>query len=390
MNLLFLMKFFSVGGIEIKTAVLANEFLKMGHDVTFVCFNPPDKSMLKSLDHRIDFYALDSFRCSRGNVKKLRFVLTKHCIDVVINQWGLPFVPLMTLKIAAAGLSVKVISAYYNDPAKNNRIVSIDQKLKCAQGITRWCLKSQRVVARLVTSLSMHYNYRYSDKYMLLSESFILRMKEFAFLKKTDKIVIIPNPLTRQSKDYMYEPDKKGKEILYVGRLENIQKRVDLALDVWAQCRKKFPDWKLTIVGDGPDRKMLERKVVLENIGQVVFEGKQDPTPYYKRASILLLTSEYEGFGIVLTECMCFGVVPVVYGSFSSLYDIVTHEKDGLIIPYNKEGLEVNEMSCLLMQAMRDNGKLREMGKAAIEASKRFSIDKVCPLWQNLFDTMIR
>ncbi len=388
MNILFLMKFFSVGGLEIKTAVLANEFLKSGHSVTFVCFNPPDDSMLRRLDHRIDFLVLNGFKCSRGNVRKLRSILTEHRIDIVINQWGLPFIPLLILKLAATGLKIKIVSAYYNDPAKNNRIVSIDQKLKYTQGMTRWCLQAQRMAARLVTGLSMYYNYRYSDKYVLLSESFIPRIREFAFLKKTDKIVIIPNPLTRQSEDYMYEPDKKGKEILYVGRLENIQKRVDLALDVWAQCRTKFPDWKFTIVGDGPNRKMLEKKVAIENIGQVFFEGKQDPTSYYKRASILLLTSEYEGFGIVLTECMCFGVVPIVYGSFSSVYDIVTNEKDGLIVPYDRDGLNVNEISRQLMRTMRDRDKLGKMGEAAIEASKRFSINKVYPLWQNLFDTI--
>jgi len=383
------MKFFTVGGLEIKTAVLANEFLKIGHEVTFVSFNPPEKSMLRRLNQPIYFYTLDRFRCSRDNIKKLRSVLIERHIDVVINQWGLPFIPLLTVKIAARGLNVKIISAYYNDPARNNRIVPICQRLRSARGITRWRLKSRYMLARLITGLSMHYNYRHSDRYVLLSESFIPRMKEFAFLKDTGKIAVIPNPLTRQSADYIYAPEKKHKEILYVGRLENIQKRVDLTLDVWAQCCEKFSDWKLIIVGDGPDRKKLEEKVALDNIKHVVFEGEQDPTPYYKKASILLLTSEYEGFGIVLTECMCFGVVPVVYGSFSSVYDIVSNEKNGLIVPYSEEGLDVSRMSRLLMQTIMAKDKLEEMGKMAIESSQKFSTDKICPLWQDLFNAMV-
>ncbi len=387
-NILFLMKRFATGGIGIKTTVLANEFLRNGHSVTFTSFFPPEESMLKRLDSGIEFYSLGRYRCSWSNVKKLRSILITHRVNIVINQWGLPFIPLLTLKMAAIGLKVKIVSAYYNDPAKNNRIALIDNKMKYTRGILRWLMKIQRTIVRAVTGLSMHYNYSHSDRYVLLSDSFVPRIKEFAFLKRTDKIAVIPNPLTLRSFGYIYEADKKYKEILFVGRLENIQKRVDRVLDVWALCWEKHPDWKLTIVGDGPHRKMLEEKAGQEGIRHIAFEGKQDPTPYYKRASILLLTSEYEGFGIVLTECMSFGVVPIVYGSFCSVYDIINHGKDGLIVPYDKNGFDARKMADMLMEVINDKKILDKMGKEVMEASKRFSIDKIYPMWRELFDTI--
>lgn len=382
------MKVFDTGGIEIKTAILANEFLRNGHSVTFTSFFPPEESMLKRLDSGIEFYTLDRYRCSWRNVKILRSILIAHRVNIVINQWGLPFIPLLTLKMAAIGLKIKIVSAYDNDPARNNRIALIDNKMKYTQGILRWLMKIQRVIAQVVTGLSMHYNYRHSNRYVLLSDSFIPRMKEFAFLKRTDKIAVIPNPLTLWSSGYIYEADRKCKEILYVGRLENIQKRVDRVLDIWALCWEKYPDWKLTIVGDGPHKKMLEEKARHECIRHISFEGKQEPTSYYKRASILLLTSEYEGFGIVLTECMSFGVVPVVYGSFFSVYDIVAHGKDGLIVPYDKNGFDARKMADVLSEAISDKRNLGKMGKAAMESSKRYSIDRIYPMWQKLFSSI--
>lgn len=56
----------------------------------------------------------------------------------------------------------------------------------------------------------------------------------------------------------------------------------------------------------------------------------------------MILTSEYEGFPLVLAEAMSFGVIPVVYGSYSAVYDIISDGVDGMILPYNKKGMIQN------------------------------------------------
>lgn len=383
-NILFLVKNYITGGIALITANVANAFQCDGHSVTFVCFNPPEKSMLELLDKRIRFYTLGQFCFSYHNVKKLRSILMEHNIDVAVNHWGLPFIPLLTLRKATKGLSIKIVSAYYNDPTKNNRVVPLDNKLKQLKGFARLPIIVKRTAARIITGLSMRYNYAFSDKYVLMSDSFIPLMKKFAYINDIGRIVGIPSPLTRLNSDYTYNFNEKNKEVIYVGRLENTQKRVDLSLDVWVLCQRKFPDWKFTIVGDGPDRKKLEEKVANENIVGVTFEGKQDPTPYYKRSSVLLLTSEYEGFAAVLTECMSFGVVPVAYGSYISVYDIITTGKDGFILPYNKTGLDVAAMAQVLIKTISDKEKLEKMARTAMESCKKFSIDKVYPMWRDM------
>ena len=82
----------------------------------------------------------------------------------------------------------------------------------------------------------------------------------------------------------------------------------------------KHADWILRIVGDGPERDNIEHMVQKLELKNVRFEGFQYPRSYYEISSILILTSEYEGFGLVVAEAMSFGVIPVVLGSYSAIY----------------------------------------------------------------------
>ena len=116
----------------------------------------------------------------------------------------------------------------------------------------------------------------------------------------------------------------------------------------------------------------------------VKIEGFQYPRPYYERASILLLTSDFEGFPLVLTECMSFGVVPVVYGSFSAVYGIIDNEKDGVIIPQTSFGFNAALMAESLRTLMVDKPLLDKMAQHAIEKSKHFSIDIIYQEWMNI------
>ena len=102
-----------------------------------------------------------------------------------------------------------------------------------------------------------------------------------------------------------------------------------------------------------------------------------------------MLTSDFEGFPLVLTECMSFGVIPIVYGSFDAVYDIIDDNKDGYIIPYSKEkGFVAKDMADKLEFLMTNGDKRTEMALAAIEKSKKFSIDKIYNEWINVFNSL--
>lgn len=327
------MKVFEIGGQEVVTATLAKSFVDHGHNVSIAVFNKPNPQMVARLDTRVKVYTIGEFRYTESNVRKLRKILIQEKADIVINQWGLPYVPAKVLHKARRGLGIKTIAVYHNSPDSNARLKGVELALEHTDNpLKRLLLFCKMFAFKQITSRSMRYVYYHSDLYMVLSPSFIDKFKNFTGIKNPNHLVVQTNPVTIDASDYKFSPEEKQKEVLYVGRLEHNQKRVNRVIETWEFIEEHNPNWKLTIVGDGPERSNLEQ--ISNNIGlkRVSFVGFQNPNEYYKRAAVLMLTSEYEGFPLVIAECMSFGVVPIVYGSYSAVYDIIENGKNGAIV----------------------------------------------------------
>lgn len=390
MNILFLCKYYMVGGIEVVTSVLAREFADRGHSVVIATFNAPDPQMVERLDLRVPVYTLHGFRCSITNIAALRSILMRHKIDVVINQWGLPFIPMLVLKKAAKGMKLSVISVYHNSPDANARLKGVEWSIgqsKCP--FRKLLLTVLWHYYRVITGLSMAYVYRRSDIYALLSESYIPAFRKFIFSRSAAKVRGLPNPVAIDNTGYHYSLATKEKEILYVGRIDLCSKRVERLIDTWALLEKDCPDWRLTVVGDGPEKDKLWNRAVELDLNHVTFECCQDPKPYYERASILVLTSEWEGFPLVLAESMSFGVVPVVYGSFSAVYDIISDNKDGCILKPMPQGYDPELMAKRLHHLLTDDKRRSDMAMAAMNKSRRYVPSVITDMWESVFQYVI-
>lgn len=391
MNILFLMKVYDVGGIEIVAASLASCFVRNGHHVVIATFSLPDALTVARTDDRVKIYTLGDYVYSAKNVATLRNILLDNHIQVVINQWGLPLVPCKTLNKAKEGLDIKTIAVYHNQIDTNARIKDVEIALDSCHNPLKHCLLEVKKAAfRLVTSRSMAYVYRHTDLYQVLSSSYVPLFSKFTGIKHPDHLMVQTNPVTLDSSDFVYSFPKKQKEIIYLGRIDYNQKRVYRVIDTWARLEKKFPDWKLTIVGDGVERKNVEKQVADYDLKRVLFEGFQQPRPYYERASILLLTSEYEGFPLVLAECMSFGVIPMVYDSYSAVRDIIDDGKDGIVIPYEKNGYDADKAAGMLAQVMQNDSLRDMMAHAAIEKSKAYSVERIYQEWMRTFGRLLQ
>ena len=387
MNILFLMKYYSLGGVEMVTNVLASRFLDNGCRVSIVSFIEPSNEILCRKDSRIIYYLLSGFNTSKKNIDQLRNILIEEKIDIVINQWGLPYVPIYVLKKASKGLSLKIFSVHHNSPKTNGRLKYIE--IAMSETNNKFCaliLCMKKVLTYYVTSYSMWYVYQKSDKYILLSDSYIREFLSFTRVKKATKLVVITNPITIP---YIEEYEKilsyKRKEIIYVGRIDYNQKRVYRVIEVWKLLEKKYPDWKLIIIGDGEEKSKLEEQSFQLGLKRIVFEGFKNPLEYYKYASLLILTSEYEGFPLVIPEGMAWGVVPCVYGSYSAVYDIVKDDVNGIIIEPQKDEFDAENMAERMSLLMCDNVRLKLMAKAAKQMSNQYSLDVVSDSWYKLF-----
>lgn len=389
MNILFLTKSFGIGGVEVVTMTLAKNFAAHGHDVGIFAFYRADEILEKQLPDYIPLYIGNGYKDSIGNVTLLHRILVERQIDVIINQWGLPYLPIRVINKARKSLGVKVISVYHNQVDTNGKLKACDQAIELNQNVLiRSILKMKRLAVRFITSHSMRYVYNHSDVYEVLSPSFVELFKKFTGIKNPTKLVVQTNPITIDNDakvvDSSIDLSLKQKEIIYVGRLDFVQKRVYRVIDTWNYLEERFPEWRLTIVGDGEDRENLENHVRCLGLKRVSFEGFQKPIDYYKRASILLLTSDFEGFPLVLAECMSFGVIPAVYNSYSAIGDIIESDKDGVVIPYHKNGYQAEEAAGMVAQIMGNEAKREQMALAAVEKSKDYSVERIYEEWMKI------
>jgi glycosyltransferase involved in cell wall biosynthesis len=146
--------------------------------------------------------------------------------------------------------------------------------------------------------------------------------------------------------------ERFGVSLLFVGRLEK-EKRADVAIRALARARSLGIDAGLTIVGDGSERGQL--KLLAHELGVadwVVCTGRQDPLEHYASANMLLVPSEYEGYGLVIIEALATGV-------FVLATDVgVAREAGAHIAPHDTDGF-AGELCSLLAHAQIPKGELR-------------------------------
>lgn len=390
-NLLFLLKSLEIGGLEVVTAILANKFVSEGYGVSLFVFQPAKKSSIEDrLDKRVRVCVVDNLGYSKNNVRIMRSLMQEQQIHIVINQWGLPSFLLRTALNASKGMNLKFISVYHNAPNRNGRIQFVENAIqKCQNVFTSTFLHVLKGAVEAVTAYSMRWNYKHSDLYMVLSRSYVDVFEDFIGVHPAKKVIVQTNPITIDCGDFKLNQEKKNKEIVFVGRLDLIQKKVKRVIDTWNLLASSNPDWRLTIIGDGPDRSFLENYVQELNLQRVSFEGFQNPVEYYKRASILMLISDFEGFPLVLPECMSCGVIPAVYGSFSAVYDIVEDGKNGIVIPFNKDGFDAKQMADRITELMRNENIAKRMRENAVLTSKNFTVNHVYLSWLNCFNRLM-
>ena len=377
-NILFLIgNYPAYGGTEIVTTTLANKFIADGHNVAIGSYSQPQEGDVNlGLSEKCKLLNLSRPVLSLKNIKRLREFVLSQKTDIIINQWVIPFYATLVWKFALWGTKCKVFSVHHNRPDTNNRIKELDRRIKNGKKH----LKFVRWAVREVSRISLAFCIKCSDKFILLSPSFIPIAKKYARVSGKDKFISIPNPITIVAPS---GTPHKVKEIIYVGRIEYIQKHTYRVIDIWRELEQKHPEWRLTIVGDGKERSDIERRIKEYGLERVTVTGFVDPVEYYKRASILLLTSEYEGFGLVIVEAMTYGVVPIVYNSYETASELITNGVDGALVdtPYSVEAC-----TDTLENLIKNEDTLNKIACNARSSSARFSIDNIVNEWYKLME----
>lgn len=386
MNLLFLIKGWNIGGQEVVTSVLADRFIGIGYNVSILFLSKPHGFVFDNLNSNIRVHIFNKEELNINRIIAVRKIIKQDNIDIVINQWGLPFGPAFILKAATLGLKVKIISVYHNQPNVNARIMGVEMdKQNCQSHLRRLMLHVKGKLFFIVTRMSMKFVYMTSDKYVLLSKSHIVDFKSFTGISNVSKLTVITNPVTIKFPSVI--PVDKSKQIIYVGRIDYNQKRVFRLADLWKLLEPQLDRWKFDIIGNGEDYKKFNSYVDHLQLRNINLLGFKNPQEYYKTASIIVMVSEFEGLPLILAEAMSYGVVPVVYGSFSSVYDVIDNNINGIIIP-KADKFDASMMSNAIKNLIGNKRLLQSMSKAAIAKSRKFNVEPIINKWRKLFNEL--
>jgi glycosyltransferase involved in cell wall biosynthesis len=223
-------------------------------------------------------------------------------------------------------------------------------------------------------------------KYMPLLDGCIVLTnsdrEKYTQILKVNNCITIYNPLSFKSN---IKTNFSNKNILFVGRLLEEQKGLDLLIEVFNFVVKQKNEWKLVIVGDGPDYKKLSNLISEKGIEKSVqiFPHTNKISDYYINSSILLSTSRWEGFGLVITEAMECGL-PVIAFDNSGPKEIIEDNINGILVKHE----DINEMVMKILYLI-DNRDIRlKLSKAAIERAKDFNCNVIIEQWNRYFSTI--
>jgi len=196
-----------------------------------------------------------------------------------------------------------------------------------------------------------------------------------------DNVYVIQNIVTLNESGFY--TSCKQKSVIYVGRFSK-QKDIDSLLRIWEIIHQQHPDWQLDIYGEGELKDYYLSIIQKMNANIHVYEPTANIMEVYREHSILLLTSKYEPFGLVLPEAMSCGLPVVAFDCPYGPADIIIDEVDGYLITDRNIDLFAQRVA----QLISDYDLRVKMGKAGIASSKRYLASRIMPQWIQLFEQL--
>lgn len=222
-------------------------------------------------------------------------------------------------------------------------------------------------------------------------EKQVRRFDRFVVLTEEDKsywgnlhnIEVIPNART-------FNPEKVAsldtKRVVAIGRYTH-QKGFERLIEAWDGICHRYPDWRLDIVGDGEERSRLQSLIDGYGIGEscTLCPPTNDMDTVYRNASIIAMSSRYEGLPMILLEAQAYGLPIVSFACKCGPTDVVTDGVDGYLVT---EG-DIEALAHKLSAVMSDDVLRQRMGVEARKNSERYSEEVIMEKWITLFDELV-
>lgn len=361
------------GGMERVLSNKANYLVKRGYDVVIITTDQLGKEPFFPLDSRIRCYDLGvNYEDNNG----------KSFVNKLINYPFKQRKHTQRLKALLERLKADiVISMFCNDASF---IAGINDGSKKILEIHFSRFKRIQYARTGMWKLADWYRSKCDEKIIRRFDKFVVLTEEDrGYWGEQRNIEVIPNMLSFTVKEAAALTNKR---VIAVGRY-TYQKGFDYLIDAWGPIYRVHPDWKLDIIGCGELLGQLQVRIEKKGLSECI--SLKPPTRQideeYKEASILVMTSRYEGLPMVILEAQAYGIPVVAFACKCGPKDIIDDGKNGFLVP----GEDINTLSNRLLSLMNEKQMRLRMGKAAKLNSERFSEETVMGKWTKLFENLI-
>ncbi|WP_455219353.1 glycosyltransferase [Kaarinaea lacus] len=240
----------------------------------------------------------------------------------------------------------------------------------------------------LVRMLAYKYLYRLANRLIVLTDEM---KNEFVELcpHLESKIIVINNGVNpeRILNQHQDMPDTLPENyIVTVGRLVH-EKGLDILIPAFKNIHSRFPECKLLIVGDGPQKKILENLIdQLGLSGHVKLLGySRNPSALVRKARLFVLSSRCEGLSNAMLEALCLGVPVLAVKKYTGVNGIIKESQTGFLV----DSCSVSSLADGLQRALEKDAEF-DRKKIADWACKRFSRENLISAYNELFRNYCR
>ena len=380
---------FTLGGEQRVVSVISNILLK-DYDVSIICTNP-------NISINYDLYDLN---------RKVKIFHTKKCNNIFVKIHNKFKIALnkINMKTGIFKNNLFILKYIKRYSYLNKQIIKIinENKFDYVIGVASDYSLILSMIKNKVNSKLIGWQHNCFDAYFrtkgrrlykqdILSKYMIKTLDKYIVLTNNDKEKILSeygievesiyNPLSFISKEVSIN---NNKVFFAAGRLEHV-KGFDMLIDAFRLFAEKNNEWKLVIVGDGSERENIIKRINEYNLQDRirVDHTTDNIKSYLINSSVYLMTSRWEGFGLVVTEAFEMGV-PVISFDLPALKELINDGKSGILIPK----FDIEKFANAMYELAINDELRKKMGDEAKKRAGLFSHERIGGEWKNIFNVL--
>ena len=318
MKICFLLNNLELGGAERVITILSEYLVNHDCEVSIVVLNKLNNQ--QALNPSIKIISLNQSKVLSSLIP-LRNLLKKNKYDFIIgNMW-----PITILGLTGSFLISKKPNVLFVE----HSIISNEYT-------------HQSLTFQFIVKLSIRFFYNFASQIICVSNGVANNLRKLGVKQSKLKVilnpVVIPLELSNNNEYDQYSSywkDFIGIKILSVGNLRKNKNYPNLLKALKILQAKYNQDFISLIAGDGPEKDNLKSLIqehdLLDNV--ILLGGVQDTKSLYRNADLFVLSSDYEGFGMVLVEALGYGKTIVATDCESGPREILGNSQYGYLSP---------------------------------------------------------